>query len=98
MGEVWRARHHMLKRPAAIKLIHPSQLAQTEASRNEIIERFFREATVTASLESLHTVRLFDFGVTDDKTLYFAMELLDGYDLDDLVTSHGALPPERVLA
>ncbi|MCC7542822.1 MAG: serine/threonine protein kinase, partial [Deltaproteobacteria bacterium] len=96
MGEVWRARHHMLKRPAAIKLVHPRQLASEPARRQDALERFFREARVTAALESPHTVRLFDFGVTGDKTLYFAMELLDGIDLDHLVERHGALPPARV--
>jgi serine/threonine-protein kinase len=97
MGEVWRARHRMLARRAAIKLIQPRHLDSEEA-RQQAIDRFSREARTTAALESVHTVRLYDFGVTDEHTFYYAMELLDGLNLDELVLRHGPQPPERVLA
>jgi len=100
MGEVWRARHHLLARAAAIKLMHRRD-AEAEAGtpeRSVAVERFSREAQAIASLESPHTVRLYDFGVTDDRTFYFAMELLDGIDLSALVRAHGPLPPARVVA
>lgn len=61
------------------------------------LTRFEREAQVTAALESPHTVELYDYGVSDDGTLYYVMELLDGIDLDQLVSRHGALPAERVV-
>jgi serine/threonine protein kinase len=95
MGEVWRARHRLLARPAAIKLIRTSD--SRERPSDEIISRFEREANVTASLSSPHTVQLFDFGVADDGTFYYVMEMLNGLDLETLVGRHGALPPERVI-
>ena len=93
MGEVWRARHLMLARPAAIKLIRPVLAAMSE----EMGRRFEREAQVTASLRSPHTVTLFDFGVAIDGTRYYVMELLDGLDTDSLLRRFGPLPAERVV-
>jgi serine/threonine-protein kinase len=98
MGEVYRARHRMFARPAAIKLIRPDAVApgDTEAAILAV-KRFRREAEVAACLRSPHTVALYDFGVTGDETLYFVMELLDGMDLQTLVTDHGPLPANRVI-
>ncbi len=98
MGEVWRASHRLLARPAAIKLIGSEQLAHaTGVEVRELIRRFELEAQSTASLSSPHTVALYDFGVTDDGTLYYVMELLQGLDLDRLVERFGPLPPARVV-
>lgn len=98
MGEVWRARHRMLIRPAAIKLVSARSLGSSGARDPEQrLRRFEREARATARLESPHTVRLYDFGVTDDGTLYYVMELLDGLDLDTLVQRYGPVPPERAI-
>jgi serine/threonine-protein kinase len=94
MGEVWRATHHMLARPAAIKLIRPEAFGEDPAVAEA---RFEREAQAIASLESPNTVALYDFGSTSDGTLYYVMELLDGVDLEELVKRHGPLPPERVV-
>jgi serine/threonine-protein kinase len=93
MGEVWRARHRLLIRPAAIKLIRP----QVSGDPDLLLRRFEREARATAALKSPHTVQLYDFGATDDGRLYYVMELLDGLDLDTLVRQYGPLPPERVV-
>lgn len=98
MGEVWRAEHDMLARPAAVKIIQPDRLAEDPATRESATQRFAREAQVTATLESPHTVRLFDFGRTKEGTFYYAMELLDGVNLEELVAADGAQPPERVQA
>jgi serine/threonine-protein kinase len=98
MGEVYRATHRMLARPAAIKLIRHEILSDRSPVQVRIIvERFRREAEVAASLQSPHTVALYDFGVTADRTLYLVMELLDGLDLEALVQRHGPLPPARVI-
>jgi serine/threonine protein kinase len=97
MGEVWAAKHRMLARPAAIKLIRPAILAShgpEEAKR--LLKLFEREAQTTASLTSPNTIQLFDYGVTLDGTFYYVMELLDGYDLQTLVKEFGKQPPERV--
>jgi serine/threonine-protein kinase len=93
MGEVWRARHRLLIRPAAIKLIRPQMSGDSEL----LLRRFEREARATAALKSPHTVQLYDFGATEDGRLYYVMELLDGVDLDTLVREYGPLPPERVV-
>jgi serine/threonine-protein kinase len=93
MGEVWRARHRMLARPAAIKLIRDTGTGLTGEARR----RFEREAQVTAGLRSPHTVDLFDFGVSADGAVYYAMELLDGVDADALVRRFGPVPAERAV-
>ncbi len=98
MGEVYRATHRMLARPAAIKLIRQETVGATEAAVAQLaLKRFRREAEVAASLRSPHTVELYDFGVTEDQTLYFVMELLEGMDLDLLVKNYGPLPANRVI-
>ena len=96
MGEVWRAQHRLLARPAAIKLIRGSGAGNVSAS-DEAVRRFEQEAQVTARLSSPHTVQLFDFGVAGDGRFYYVMELLDGLDLETLVRRHGPLPAERVI-
>jgi hypothetical protein len=91
MGEVYRARHHLLARPAAIKLIRPVPTPSFVA-----LERFKREAISTARLKSPHTIQLYDFGTSRDGSLYYVMELLDGYDLERFIDKFGPQPPERV--
>jgi serine/threonine-protein kinase len=98
MGEVWRARHRMLIRPAAVKLVTAEQLGSMSGSDSQLrLRRFEREARATAGLKSPHTVQLYDFGITDDGTLYYVMELLDGMDLDTLVDRFGPVPAERAI-
>jgi serine/threonine-protein kinase len=96
MGEVWRASHRLLVRPAAIKLIHsPDQ--RDGAIREDMRRRFEREAQITAQLRSPHTVTLFDFGTTDDGSFYYVMELLDGVDTETVIKRFGPMPAERVV-
>jgi serine/threonine-protein kinase len=98
MGEVWRARHRMLTRPAAIKLIRPSSAGDGRAGvSDEAVRRFEREAQVIARLRSPHTVELFDFGRAADGSFYYVMELLDGLDADSLLRRFGPVPPERAI-
>jgi plasmid stabilization system protein ParE len=98
MGEVWRARHRMLSRPAAIKLIRPSSAGNGRAGvSEEAVRRFEREAQVIARLRSPHTVELFDFGMAADGAFYYVMELLDGLDADSLLRRFGPIPPERAI-
>jgi hypothetical protein len=98
MGEVWRAQHRMLVRPAAIKLIRPEMLGAGDSeSRQLMLRRFEREAQATALMRSAHTMAVYDFGVADDGTFYYVMELLDGFDLDALVSRFGPVPAERAV-
>ncbi len=97
MGEVWRAEHQLLMRPAAVKLVHGTQLA--DLPREQLRARladFEREAQATATLSSPNTVRLYDFGVSRDGVLFYVMELLEGIDLDALVKEFGPLRSGRV--
>ncbi len=98
MGEVYKASHRMLARPAAIKLIRPEMLGAVDpAVAARAIARFRREADAAAHLRSAHTVNLYDFGVTEDQTLYLVMEFLDGMNLESLVEEHGPMPAARVV-
>ncbi len=91
MGEVWEARHRQLARPVALKVITPKREDDTTQRR-----RFEREARATAALQSPHTVQLYDYGTTDQGQLFYAMELLEGMDLEALIREHGPMPPARV--
>jgi serine/threonine-protein kinase len=97
MGEVWRARHRLLARPAAIKLVRPELQQSSSLDVERVMERFRREAEVTACLHSPHTVSLYDFGTTDEGVFYYVMELLNGLDLETMIRKHGPLPPERAV-
>jgi serine/threonine-protein kinase len=98
MGEIWRARHRMLARPVAVKLIRPELLGvKTPVEAAALVARFQREAEATAALHSSHTIALHDFGVTPEGTFYYVMELLEGLDLETLVRRFGPVPPERAI-
>ena len=94
MGEVWRASHRMLARPAAVKLIAPRQLGDDTGA---VLARFEQEAQATALLRSPHTVEVYDFGLSSDGSFYYVMELLDGLDLQKLVDTYGPVPASRVV-
>ncbi|MEM9488186.1 MAG: serine/threonine-protein kinase, partial [Myxococcota bacterium] len=96
MGEVWRAEHKLLARPAAVKLIRPERDTGDPNQVMTVLKRFEREAQATAKLTSQHTVQLYDYGISDNGDFFYVMELLDGIDLETLVSVHGAQPPERV--
>ena len=91
MGIVYRARHGMMRRPTAVKLLKPEQTG--EAS----LKRFEREVQLTARLTHPHTITIFDYGRTPDGVFYYAMELLDGASLDRVVSVCGPLPEARVV-
>jgi serine/threonine-protein kinase len=90
-GEVWLAHHAALKRDVALKILRP------ELCDDVGISRFEREVRATAELAHPNTVRIFDFGATEDGLWYYAMELLEGETLSDLVRRRGPLPPQRAL-
>ena len=98
MGEIWRARHRMLARPVAVKLIRPELIGvKSPVEAAALVGRFQREAEATAALHSSHTVSLHDFGVTPEGAFYYVMELLEGLDLETLVRRFGPVPPERAI-
>ncbi len=97
MGEVWLANHVKLSRPAAIKFVRMNALQGDAESSEHARVRFEREARATAALSSPNTIELYDFGETPDGALYYAMELLNGLDLQNLVELFGPVPPERAV-
>jgi len=97
MGEVWRAEHASLARPAAIKLIRGEAVGGTDEEAATALRRFEQEAQATAALRSPHTITLYDFGRTQDGSFYYVMELLDGIDLQAIVERFGPLPKERAV-
>jgi len=99
MGEVWRASHRLLRREAAVKLVRPQLMtSDDEHERRQVQRRFELEAQAMASLRSPHTAAIYDFGSSEDGSLYYVMELLDGLDAETLVEQFGPQPAARVVS
>ena len=91
MGSVYRARHAMLRRPTAVKLLEPGKT--TEIS----VARFEREVQLTSQLNHPNTITVYDYGRTAEGVFYYAMEFLEGFSLDVLVQRFGPQPDGRVI-
>lgn len=91
MGKVYRARHELLKRPTAIKVLKP------ELATEKMIRRFQREVECASQLQHPNTVDIYDFGSTSDGKFYYVMEHLNGMSLHQLVRMFGPLGPARAV-
>jgi serine/threonine protein kinase len=89
MGTVYRARHKMLRRPTAVKLLDVDKMSESA------IARFEREVQMTSSLTHPNTVAVFDYGRTSEGIFYYAMEYLDGMNLDDFIRKYGPVSAAR---
>jgi serine/threonine-protein kinase len=93
MGDVWLAYHPGLKRDVAVKILRPDERERSAMA----LARFEREVRATAELVHPNTVRVFDYGVTEDGLWYYVMELLEGETIGDHVLRLGPLPPARAV-
>jgi serine/threonine protein kinase len=91
MGSVYRARHAMLRRPTAVKLLDPEKMSPNS------IARFEREVQLTSQLNHPNTITVYDYGRTSEGVFYYAMEYLEGITFHDLASDYGPLPEGRVV-
>ncbi|MEW4530901.1 HDOD domain-containing protein [Maioricimonas sp. JC845] len=91
MGVVYRARHDMLERPVALKLLNAASVSPST------IVRFEKEVQLTSRLTCPNTIGIYDYGVTPEGLFYYAMEYLDGMTLRQLVRHHGPQSEGRVI-
>ena len=92
MGEVYLAEHRLLKRPCALKRIHPKYINNADQLR-----RFQREVQATAQLRHPNIVEIYDYGRADDGTFFYVMEHVPGINLEEMVLRYGPLTPDRVV-
>ena len=90
-GDVYLARHVLLRRPTALKVLREPR------TDTQSLERFEREVQVTAAMVHPHIVAIYDYGRSDDGLFFYAMEYLDGMDLERFVTRFGPCPDARVI-
>ena len=90
IGQVFFAQHALLKRPTAVKLLHPEQL------NDETIARFEREVQLASQLQHPNTIEIYDYGQTPEGVFYYAMEYVNGLTLAKLIELERELPAARV--
>jgi len=91
MATIHLARHALLKRPTAIKIL------KKHVATDEFVHRFEREVQLASQLLHPNTVQIYDFGRTAEGEPYYVMEYLDGVTLAELVRESGRVPPGRVI-
>ena len=91
IGNVYHARHDLLKRPSAVKLLKPTR------ATDEMTARFRREAKLASQLTHPNMIDIYDYGVGIDGTLFYAMELLEGDTVGEIVVRGGPMPIARAV-
>jgi serine/threonine-protein kinase len=91
MANIYLARHDLLKRPCAVKLLKPAR------ATDEMVARFEREVQLASTLSHPNVVEIYDYGRSSEGLLYYAMEYLEGTNLGELVSRDGPVPVPRAL-
>ena len=91
MGVVYRAEHQLMQRETAIKVL------KNEAAREVDLVQFEKEVRITCRLTHPNTICIYDYGKTREGLFYYAMEYLEGSDLQEVITKTGPIAPERVI-
>lgn len=91
MSQVYLAEQISLGRKVAIKVLLPG------FNDEDFIELFLREARINSHLNHSHIVSVVDFGITDDKLVFLAMEYLNGQTLDEIIEQSGALSLSNIV-
>jgi eukaryotic-like serine/threonine-protein kinase len=97
MGVVYEARHALLRRPTALKLLRKQAADEDPEASREAVQRFEREVQLTSQLRHPNTIAIYDYGQNEEGAFYYAMEYIDGIDLDRLVRVDGPLSPAHVI-
>mgnify|MGYP000853127847 CR=1 FL=1 len=92
MSIVYKAKHRLMNRTVAIKMLH-NKLKEDVVS----LERFRLEAQAASTLSHQNIITVYDFGVTNDGELFFVMDFLHGESLENLIERKGRVPYERAL-
>ncbi len=93
MGRVYLATQFPLNRAVAVKILNPD----FQRKDPQFVRRFFLEAATAARLSHPNTITVFDYGETDRKELYIAMEYLKGRPLSRVLVADGPFPAERAI-
>jgi serine/threonine-protein kinase len=91
MANIYLARHDLLKRPCAVKLLKPSR------ATDEMVARFEREVQLASTLSHPNVVEIYDYGHSAEGHFYYAMEFIEGVNLGELMAREGALPVPRAI-
>lgn len=92
MGQVYVGEHALMCRPTAIKVLQPN-----EEDREMALARFEREVKLASMLTHPNTITIYDYGRTNDNTFYYAMEFLEGLNLQTLVEKFGPVSVPRCI-
>ncbi len=91
-GTVYRARHLLIHRTVAVKVLSLDLVSDDDA-----LSRFRREAAMAGRLKHLNIVSVTDFGITPDGVAYLVMDFIEGRSLRRILDAHGTIAPGKLV-